>query len=423
MFIDEVIIKVEAGKGGDGCSSFRREKFVPHGGPDGGNGGQGSNIIFKVDDGLHTLLDLRYLKNIKGKKGENGSGKNKNGKNAEDIIIKVPKGSIIKDLDSNYILADLTKKNEEFLVATGGRGGRGNKAFVSSVNTAPSISEYGELGEKKTIKIELKLLADVGLVGLPNVGKSTILSKVSASKAKIDSYPFTTLTPNLGVVKTKDHRSFVMADLPGLIKGASLGEGLGDQFLKHIERTKIIAHVIDMSGIEGRDPIIDFKLINEELKAFKPSLLDKPQIVIANKMDLLNAESNYKKFQEKIKLPIFKVSAVLGTGLDLVLIKLADMLQEIKEHPLHQEEEMESYVLYKFKEEKPFIIESTKEGWLVQGKEVERLLQMTKFSNLEATIIFAKKLRKMGIDEELKKRGAKNGDLVKILDYEFEYTE
>ena len=292
MFIDEVTIEVHAGNGGDGCTAFRREKYIPMGGPFGGNGGRGSNIIFKVDEGLHTLLDLRYNRIIKGKKGENGTGKNCNGKNSEDIIIKVPQGTVITDTDTNLIVADLKNKNDEVIVAYGGRGGRGNTAFKTPSNPAPNFSENGEPGEVKYLKVELKMLADVGLVGLPSVGKSTIISMVSKAKPKIAAYHFTTLTPNLGVCKDKLGRSFVMADLPGLIEGASQGEGLGDRFLRHIERTKVIAHVIDMSGYKGRNPYEDYQIINKELADFSEKLLKKPQIIIANKMDLPNAKDN-----------------------------------------------------------------------------------------------------------------------------------
>ena len=292
MFIDETNIKVIAGNGGDGCTAFRREKYIEMGGPYGGNGGKGSDIIFKVDTGLHTLIDLRYMKTIKGKKGENGSGKNMDGKSAEDIIIKVPQGTVITDYDTNLVIADLKDKDSFVVVAKGGRGGRGNTAFKTLANPAPNFSENGEPGEEKILKVELKLLADVGLVGLPSVGKSTFLSKVTKATPKIDDYHFTTLSPNLGVVKTIDNRSFVIADLPGLIEGDSEGVGLGDKFLRHIERTKVIAHIIDMSGIEGRDPYEDYLVINKELEKFSPKLLQKPMIIIANKMDMEASKEN-----------------------------------------------------------------------------------------------------------------------------------
>ena len=306
MFVDEVVLKVIAGKGGDGCTSFRREKFVPMGGPNGGNGGRGASIIFKVDEGLHTLLDLRYQKEIKGKKGENGMGKNMNGKGAEDIIVKVPLGTVVKDMDTNLIIADLTKVNDEVVVAKGGRGGRGNTAFKTQSNTAPNFSENGEPGEEKTLKVELKMLADVGFVGLPSVGKSTLLSKISAAKPKIGAYHFTTLSPNLGMVKTKDGRSFVAADLPGLIEGASNGVGLGDKFLKHIERTRLIVHIVDMSGIEG-DPYDNYLIIEKELKDYSLKLSNKEEIIVANKMDMPGSEENLKKFKKKIKKDVIEI--------------------------------------------------------------------------------------------------------------------
>ena len=424
MFVDEVEIKVEAGKGGDGCTAFRREKYVPMGGPYGGNGGRGANIIFKVDTGLRTLLDLRYQKLIKGKKGENGMGKNMHGKKAEDVIIKVPQGTIVTDIDTNLIIADLKEKDDEVVVAHGGRGGRGNTAFKTQTNPAPNFSENGEPGEERNLKVELKLLADVGLVGLPSVGKSTIISKVSASRPKIAAYHFTTLNPNLGVVKTIDNRSFVMADLPGLIEGASKGEGLGDKFLKHIERTKVIAHVIDMSGIEGRDPYDDYVTINKELENFNKSLLKKPQIIIANKMDMPESKENLKNFKEKVKEEIFEVSAISNEGLDKVLLKLADLLDSIKEEPLYEDEAYESFVLYKFEREEPYTIDKTTENggtcWVIKGKDIEKLFKMTKFTD-EGVKRFTKKLRRMGIDDKLESLGAEDGDMVRILDFYFEY--
>ncbi len=423
MFVDEVTIKLEAGKGGDGCTAFRREKYVPDGGPDGGNGGRGANIIFKVDEGLRTLLDLRYRSIIKGRKGENGSGKNKTGAKAEDIIIKVPLGTVVKDVETGFILADLTHKNDEVIVANGGRGGRGNRAFATASNPAPDISENGEPGEVKTLKIELKLLADVGLVGLPSVGKSTILSMISASKPKIAAYHFTTLSPNLGVVKTTDNRSFVVADLPGLIEGASQGEGLGDRFLRHIERTRVIAHIIDMSGYEGRDPYDDYVTINNELKQYNAVLLDRPQIVVANKMDIEGATENLEKFKSRVDVPVYEISAIQNKGLDKVLIALADILDTTPNMSLYKEEAFESHVLYKFKKEKPFSITKEDDYWIVRGDDVGRLFKMTKFTSDEATLRFARKLKSFGIDDELKRLGAEDGDIVKIMNYNFEYRE
>ena len=422
MFVDEVIIKVKAGNGGDGCTAFRREKYIPDGGPFGGNGGRGANIIFETDLGLRTLLDLRYQKLIRAPKGANGEGKNKNGKGASDVIIKVPLGTTVKDMDTGLIIADLTKKGDSVIVAKGGRGGRGNTAFATATNPAPNFSEHGEPGEEKTLKVELRLLADVGFVGMPSVGKSTILSKISASKPKIAAYHFTTLNPNLGVVKTIDGRTFVAADLPGLIKGASLGEGLGDKFLKHIQRTRVIAHIIDMSGLEGRDPLEDYETINKELKDFDEKLILKPQVVIANKMDIEGAKENLERFKKKYNVPVYEVSAITNKGLDKVLVKIADELDKIKEEPLFSDEAFESHVLYKFKKEQPFTITRDNDIYVVKGKEIENLFHMTKFTD-EGAVRFARKLRKMGIDDKLLEMGAKYGDKVQIEDLIFEFKE
>ena len=424
MFVDEVTLELQAGDGGNGCLAFRREKFVEMGGPFGGNGGKGSNIIFKVDEGLNTLLDLRYKRVIKGNKGENGEGKGKHGAAATDVVIKVPQGTIITDYESGLVIADLTNKNEEVIAAYGGRGGRGNIAFATRANPAPAYAENGEPGEYRKIKVELKLLADVGLVGLPSVGKSTFISKISAAKPKIAAYHFTTLSPNLGVVRTKDNRSFVVADLPGLIKGASLGEGLGDKFLRHIERTRVIAHIIDMSGFEGRDPYEDYLVINKELDDFSKKILKKPQVVIANKMDIDGADENLENFRKIVKdVEVFPISAATGKGIDEVLIKIADMLDTIEKQPLYEDDEIESHVLYKFEREKPFTISHEGHTWVVRGKEVEKMLRMTSFRTDEAANRFANKLRKMGIDAKLKELGAVEGDTIRILDLEFEYKD
>ena len=423
MFIDEVVIELNAGRGGNGCMAFRREKYVEMGGPFGGNGGHGGNIYFEADEGLNTLIDLRYKKLYKALDGAHGMGKGMHGKNAEDLVIKVPLGTIVTDIDTNLILADITKKGEKVLICEGGRGGRGNIAFATKNNPAPAFCENGEPGEVRKVKVELKLLADVGLVGLPSVGKSTIISKISAAKPKIADYHFTTLKPNLGVVKTKDNRSFVVADLPGLIKGASLGEGLGDKFLKHIERTRVLAHVIDMSGIEGRDPYDDYLTILEELKNFEKKLLDKPMIIIANKMDMESSIKNLEEFRKKVDKEIYEVSALNNEGLDKVLISLADMLDTIKKEPLYEDEKFESHVLYKFRQEKPFTIIKEGDVFVVKGDKIEKLLKMTWFASDEAYLRFSNKMKKMGIDDELKKMGIENGDIIRILDYEFEYRD
>ena len=422
MFIDEAVVELVAGSGGNGCLAFRREKYVAMGGPFGGNGGKGSDIIFKVDSGLNTLIDFKYKKIIKGHKGENGLGKGMHGKNAEDIIIPVPLGTVVTDYDTNLVIADLTKNGEEYVIAKGGRGGRGNMAFATQSNPAPNYAENGEPGEKIKVKIELKLMADVGLVGMPSVGKSTFISKISASKPKIADYPFTTLKPNLGVVKTSDNRSFVVADLPGLIKGASLGHGLGDKFLKHTQRTRVIAHIIDMSGYTN-EPYNDYITINKELENFDKSLIQKPQIIIANKMDMPDAKENLEKFKQKVDKEVYEMSAINGEGIDKIILKLADMLDQIPKENLYKDEKFESHVIYKFKEEKPYKITKDKDTWVISGKEIEKLITMSRLDTDEAILRFSNKLRKMGIEDELKELGAKDGDPIKIMEYEFEFKE
>lgn len=424
MFVDEITIKVIAGSGGDGCTSFRREKYVPMGGPDGGNGGRGANIIFKVDKGLKTLIDLRYLKNIKGDRGVHGKGSNKYGSNAEDVIVKVPMGTTIIDLDTNLVIADLVHENDEVVVAHGGRGGKGNKSFATHDNPAPKFSEKGEPGEIKIIKCELKMLADVGLVGLPSVGKSTLISQISASKPKIAAYHFTTLSPNLGVVKLKDNRSFVMADLPGLIEGASDGVGLGDKFLRHAMRTRIICHVIDMAGIEGRNPIDDYEIIRKELDKYSEKLGKKFEIIVANKMDIDTFDDNLSKFENKYPdKKVFPISAINNAGIDALLKYIADKLDEITNNNLYEDNEFSSHMEYIFKNEKPYTITKENDVWVIKGAEIEKLFNMTKFNEDEAVLRFARKLKGMGVEEELERLGAHRGDEVQILDYIFEFKE
>ena len=417
MFVDEVIVELIAGRGGDGCMAFRREKYIPMGGPFGGSGGKGSDIIFKTDEGLRTLIDLRYKKIVKGTPGANGQGKNKNGKNAEDIIIKVPIGTTIKDAETGVVIADLIKNNQEVIVAYGGRGGRGNVSLATKSNPCPSYCENGEPGEVRKVKVELRMLADVGLVGLPSVGKSTILSMITNANPKIASYHFTTLTPNLGVVTTKNNYSYTVADLPGLIEGASLGAGLGHKFLKHIERTKIIAHVIDMSGTEGRNPYDDYLTIRNELEKFSPKLITKPEIIIANKMDIESSTNNLKEFKEKVNLPIYEISAINNKGLDKVIDILEDLVKNTKDEVLFELDNQESHVLYKFKKEKPYTIEKDKDVFVIKGEQVEKIFKMTNFNTTESYVRFSNKLRRMGIDEELESMGIEEGDIVRILDY------
>jgi len=421
MFIDEVEIDVIAGDGGNGCMAFRREKYVPMGGPYGGDGGNGQSIYFEADSGLSTLLDLRYQKKIQGKKGENGKGKNQNGENQEDLVIKVPVGTLVTDVESGLIVCDIIKDKQREIIAKGGRGGFGNTHFKTQNNTAPHYAENGQVGEKRHLKVELKLLADVCLIGLPSVGKSTIISKVSKATPKIADYPFTTLHPNLGVTKTTNGKSFVVADMPGLIENASSGVGLGDKFLKHIQRCKVIAHVLDMSH---DDPFNDFNIINKELELFDKNLLNKKMIVIANKMDSTNSKDNLKKLKEKIDLEIFETISLTGDGLQKVIDYLGELLDKEKDVILIDQDKTENHVLYKFKEEKPFTIKKiSNDEWKIEGKKVEEIFKMTNFQTEEAASRFAKKMSKLGIDEDLEKLGAKDGDYVRISNFYFRYKK
>lgn len=424
MFVDYVKMKLIAGKGGDGCTSFRREKYIPMGGPDGGSGGKGGDIIFKVEKGLKTLIDLKYHKIMKAKKGENGKGSNKHGKKAEDIYVYVPTGTTIFDDDTNLVLADLIKDGEEYIVAKGGRGGRGNKAFATTADPAPKFSELGEPGEVRYVHCELKVLADVGLIGMPSVGKSTILSQVSGATPKIAAYHFTTLNPNLGLVKLKDERAFVLADLPGLIEGASKGIGLGTDFLRHAMRTRILAHVIDMAGTEGRNPWDDYQMIRDEMASYHEKLIQKEEIVIANKSDMEGYQDNLRIFQEKYpNLEIFEISAIHKKGLDTLMIRLADLLELIQEEDIYNENDYESTVIYKFQNEKPYTITKENDIWVLKGSQIEKLFLMTRWEEEDAQIRFARKLKGMGVEEELEALGAKRGDEVQILDYIFIFKE
>ena len=424
MFIDEVNLKLIAGKGGDGCTSFLREKYVPLGGPDGGNGGRGGNIIFKADKGLRTLIDLKHKKVIKASSGENGRGRNQTGSTAEDLIITVPIGTTIKDTDTNLIVCDLTSENQECIVCKGGRGGKGNAAFMTNKNKAPYTSELGEPGEERNVKIELHLLADVGLVGFPSVGKSSLISVISAAKPKIADYHFTTLTPNLGVVKAGDY-SYVVADLPGLIEGSSEGVGLGDKFLRHASRCRVVCHVLDMAQVDGRDVIEDYKIIRNEIKKYDENLYNKKELIVANKMDLEVSKENLKRFKNEFKdKEVIEVSAATKEGTKELIFKLRELLESIPETEVFEKEEFEDYVLYEFKKEKPYKIERFGDHtWIVSGPELEKLLKMTRFNSDESALRFAKKLKNLGVDDELKSLGAKEGDIVRILDQEFEYEE
>lgn len=429
MFVDQVKIYVKGGDGGNGMVAFRREKYVPKGGPAGGDGGKGANVVFEVEEGLRTLMDFRYQRHFKAPRGEHGMTKNQHGKNAKDMIVKVPPGTVVMDDATKEVIADLTQHGQRAVIAKGGRGGRGNSRFATPANPAPELSENGEPGQERDVILELKLLADVGLVGFPSVGKSTLLSVVSAAKPKIAEYHFTTIVPNLGMVETEDGRSFVMADLPGLIEGAHQGVGLGHQFLRHIERTRVIVHVIDMAAMEGRDPYDDFVAINTELREYNLRLTERPQIIVANKMDMPEAEENLRIFKEKLteEFPIFPISAVTRHGLRDLLFAIADKLEHTPEFPLHEEEQDTGVhrVLYKHEADKDdFTITRDPDGtFVLSGGSVERLFKMTDFSREESVRRFARQLRGMGIDEALRQRGAKDGDIVKLLEFEFEFVE
>ncbi|EAC4708709.1 GTPase ObgE [Listeria monocytogenes] len=429
MFVDQVKIYVKAGNGGDGMVAFRREKFVPNGGPAGGDGGKGADVVFVVDEGLRTLVDFRFKRIFKAEHGEHGMSKSMHGRGAEDLVVKVPQGTIVKDIDTGEIIADLVAHGQRAVIAKAGRGGRGNKRFATPANPAPELSENGEPGQERNVQLELKVLADVGLVGFPSVGKSTLLSVVSAAKPKIAAYHFTTIVPNLGMVDAGDGRSFVMADLPGLIEGASQGVGLGHQFLRHIERTRVIVHVIDMSGSEGRVPYEDYMAINNELEQYNLRLMERPQIIVANKMDMPDAEENLNEFKTKIAedIPVFPISAVTKTGLRELLLAIADKLETTPEFPLNEilEQEDEDTVLYKYVAEEPdFEISREPDGtFVLSGAKIERLFTMTNFERDASISRFARQLRAMGVDEALRKRGAKDGDIVRLLDYEFEFMD
>ncbi|SBD87300.1 GTP-binding protein CgtA [Staphylococcus aureus] len=430
MFVDQVKISLKAGDGGNGITAYRREKYVPFGGPSGGDGGKGASVVFEVDEGLRTLLDFRYQRHFKASKGENGQSSNMHGKNAEDLVLKVPPGTIIKNVETDEVLADLVEDGQRAVVAKGGRGGRGNSRFATPRNPAPDFSEKGEPGEELDVSLELKLLADVGLVGFPSVGKSTLLSIVSKAKPKIGAYHFTTIKPNLGVVSTPDQRSFVMADLPGLIEGASDGVGLGHQFLRHVERTKVIVHMIDMSGSEGREPIEDYKVINQELAAYEQRLEDRPQIVVANKMDLPESQDNLILFKEEIgeDVPVIPVSTITRDNIDQLLYAIADKLEEYKDVDFTVEEEESvgiNRVLYKHTpSQDKFTISRDDDGaYVVSGNAIERMFKMTDFNSDPAVRRFARQMRSMGIDDALRERGCKNGDIVRILGGEFEFVE
>lgn len=424
MFTDYAKITIKSGNGGNGAATFRREKYIAAGGPDGGDGGLGGSIYFYVNKDMNTLLDFRYKKIFKAENGEDGSGNNCHGKKGEDLYIGVPLGTIIKDSETGRIVADLSSDNQKELVLPGGRGGKGNVHFATSTRQAPRFSQDGEKGKEKEVILELKLLADVGLIGFPNVGKSTFLSRVTSAKPKIADYHFTTIIPNLGVVKNIYGDSFVIADIPGIIEGASKGIGLGIQFLRHIERTRLLLHVIDVSGLEGRNPIEDFYTINNELASYSEKLSKRTQIIVANKTDVMQNENMYKKLEElaqKEKIEIYKISAATGEGVDALMNRVNEVLKQLPKEDLIEVEERMVYTIQDEKDQ----FSVTKEGndYIVEGPAAERLMGRINIGDNESMHYFQKSMRELGIEEKLRQMGVKEGDTVKFAGWEFEWYD
>ncbi len=437
MFVDQVKVDVKAGNGGNGMVGFRREKYVPNGGPFGGDGGHGGNVVFKVDSGMSTLMDFRYHRKFKADNGGNGANKAMTGKSAEDMVVPVPEGTTVTNTETGEVIGDLTEPGQELVVAKGGRGGRGNIHFASPTNPAPEIAENGEPGQEVSLQLELKVLADVGLVGFPSAGKSTLLSVITSAKPKIAGYHFTTLVPNLGMVRLDDGRDFAVADLPGLVEGASKGVGLGFQFLRHVERTRVILHLVDMSGIEGRDPYNDYVAINKELDEYDPDILKRPQIIVATKMDLPDSQTNLGDFKAKLAVEknpqvkdpqIIAISSVTHNGLNELIRATADLLDKTSSQEFSSKSQTKQKATYNYQPEESnpgFEIHYDKQedSWIISGKRIERLFKMTDTMHDQSMLRFARQMRGMGIDEALREAGAKDGDNVTILDYTFTYVE
>ncbi|HJF54021.1 MAG TPA: GTPase ObgE [Limosilactobacillus coleohominis] len=434
-FVDQVKIEAHAGKGGNGMVAFRREKYVPNGGPAGGDGGRGGSIILKVDEGLRTLMDFRYHRIFKAKNGGNGMSKQMTGADAKDTVIPVPQGTTVRDLDTGEIVGDLVKNGDELVIAKGGRGGRGNMRFASAKNPAPEIAENGEPGEDHYLELELKMLADVGLIGYPSVGKSTLLSVVTGAKPKVAAYEFTTLVPNLGMVMLPDGRDFAMADMPGLIEGASKGVGLGLQFLRHIERTRVLLHLVDMGSEDPEQAMERFRSINHELASYDPELLKRPQLIVATKMDLPNSADNLEKFKKMLAddqtLPevpeVFPISAVTHAGIDDLMKETAAALDAAPEFDSesHDKRSIVHYGLKKVDQDEPeFQISRDDDGtWVLSGAKLEKLFAMTNMDHEESQLRFARQLRHMGVDEALRAKGIQDGDQVRIDDFVFEFLQ
>ena len=423
MFIDKARIFVKSGNGGNGAVSFRREKYVPAGGPDGGDGGNGASVIFEVDLGLRPLMDFKYQRKYVAEHGEDGSKKRKAGRNGEDLILKVPPGTIIRDEATGLVIADLKEEGDRAVVAKGGRGGKGNQHFANAVRQAPAFARSGSDGVEKWVVLELKMIADVGLLGFPNVGKSTFLSVVTKAKPKIANYHFTTLTPNLGVVQTKFGESFVLADIPGLIEGAAEGVGLGHDFLRHVERTKVLIHIVDISGLEGRDALDDFDKINGELKLYNEKLATRPQVVVANKMDILEDESIFDEFKNELEgrgYKVFKMSAATRQGVDDVIAYVSELLREAEEIELVSEEEMFRPELDEVQDE-GLQIDIEDGVYVVTGKSLRRIMYSVNFDDMESLQYFQKAMESQGVFDRLREMGIEDGDTVRIYEIEFEF--
>ena len=424
MFTDYVKIHAQAGKGGNGAISFRREKYVAAGGPDGGDGGKGGDVYFKVDKDANTLIEFRYKKKFKAENGENGEGGHRYGKSGEDLYIPVPIGTVVKDTETDEVLADLSEPDQVALILKGGRGGKGNSHFATSTRQAPRFAQDGEPGEEKDLTLELKLLADVGLIGFPNVGKSTFLSVVTSATPKIANYHFTTIEPNLGVVKSKYGDSFVIADIPGIIEGASEGVGLGIQFLRHIERTRLLLHFIDVSGTEGRNPVDDYYKVNEELKKYSEKLSKRTQIIVANKADIITDENLYKELEKVAKehnQKIFKISGATGEGVEELMNYVSKTLKTLPKENLIEIKEKEK--VYTLKDEPDFTITKIKGAFVVKGEKIDNIMRKVNIGDYESLFYLHRKLDEIGLNQALKKQGIKDGDIVKIGDYEMEWED
>jgi GTP-binding protein len=424
VFVDEVTIQVKAGSGGHGGLSFRREKHVPRGGPDGGDGGQGGNVTVVADPSLSTLVDFRFKRDYKATRGENGSGNNKHGKNGVGVVLRVPVGTLVTDVETRERVADLVRPEQEEVVARGGRGGRGNAQFVSSTHQTPRFAEKGEPGEERQLRLELKSLADVGLIGFPNVGKSTLIARISAARPKIADYPFTTLAPNLGVVQVEEGRSFVVADIPGLVEGAHEGAGLGHQFLRHIERTRLLVHLVDVSGMTGRDPADDFAVINRELSAYSPRLTERRQLVALNKSDMPDSRAVVAALRPELEaqgFSVFEISSLTGSGVAMLLYAIADALEEIPVEVAGPEVEETRFTV---QEEEGWQAEQEQDGvFVVRGKGIERLIAMTDMNNEAGVRRLQRILERMGVVSRLRDLGADDGDTVRIGSTEFDFID